>query len=83
MASAKHGYTKVVELFAGELRRVHPAASREGRDLRQLEATLDEQLRAYVVKVERLTPTIVDVIVESSVAGTKIRAWAILSAAEF
>ena len=36
-----------------------------------LEATLDEQLRAYVVKVERLTPTIVDVIVKAPLQARK------------
>jgi len=37
----------------------------------KLEATLDEQLRAYVVKVERLTPTIVDVIVKAPLQARK------------
>ena len=33
--------------------------------------TLDEQLRAYVVKVERLTPTIVDVVVKAPLQARK------------
>ena len=37
----------------------------------KLEATLDEQLRAYVVKVDRLTPTIVDVIVKAPLQARK------------
>src|SRR6185295_7138506 len=37
----------------------------------RLEATLDEQLRAYVVKSERLTPTIVDVIVRAPLQARK------------
>jgi NADPH-dependent glutamate synthase beta subunit-like oxidoreductase len=72
MASAKDGYSKVVEIFADEL------AERGGlpqweRDaiFDKLEATLDEQLRAYVVKVERLTPTIVDVIVKAPLQARK------------
>src|SRR5215204_5446416 len=61
MASAKHGYKHVVELFEGEIAR-QGSLPQEIRDeiFDRLEATLDEQLRAYVVKVERLTPTIVD-----------------------
>ncbi len=34
-------------------------------------ATFDEELRAYVVKVERLTPTIVDVIVKAPLQARK------------
>ena len=37
----------------------------------RLVATLDEQIRAYVVKVERLTPTIVDVIVKAPLQARK------------
>ena len=79
MASAKYGYEKVVEIFADEIGT--PAASRHGRQgggapdldaiFDKLEATLDEQLRAYVVKVERLTPTIVDVIVKAPLQARK------------
>jgi NAD(P)H-flavin reductase len=39
----------------------------------KLEATLDEQLRAYVVRVDRLTPTIVDVIVKAPLQARKFR----------
>ena len=72
MASAKHGYEKVVGIFADEL------SSR--RDLPQwdhdaifdrLEENLDSELRAYVVKVDRLTPTIVDVIVKAPLQARK------------
>jgi NADPH-dependent glutamate synthase beta subunit-like oxidoreductase/NAD(P)H-flavin reductase len=72
MASAKDGYSKVVELFADELstRGELPQAERDNV-FDRLEATLDEQLRAYVVKVERLTPTIVDVIVRAPLQARK------------
>ena len=72
MASAKHGYLKVVELFAEELatRGPMPQATRDAV-FDKLEATLDEQLRAYVVRVERLTPTIVDVIVKAPLQARK------------
>ena len=72
MASAKHGYEKVVELFADELSTRGPLPQSE-RDaiFDKLVATLDDQLRAYVVKVERLTPTIVDVIVKAPLQARK------------
>ena len=72
MASAKHGYKHVVELFADDVAR-QGALPQEIRDeiFDRLEARLDEQLRAYVVKVERLTPTIVDVIVKAPLQARK------------
>ena len=72
MASAKDGYGKVVEIFADELaaRGDLPQWERDAV-FDKLEATLDEQLRAYVVKVERLTPTIVDVIVKAPLQARK------------
>jgi hypothetical protein len=72
MASAKHGYEKVVEIFADELatRGTLPQTERD-KIFDNLEATLDEQLRAYVVKVERLTPTIIDVIVKAPLQAKK------------
>jgi NADPH-dependent glutamate synthase beta subunit-like oxidoreductase/NAD(P)H-flavin reductase len=72
MASAKHGYSKVVELFTEEFATRGPLPQAERDDIfDKLEATLDEQLRAYVVKVERLTPTIVDVIVKAPLQARK------------
>ncbi|HQU83165.1 MAG TPA: hypothetical protein PKY59_08580, partial [Pyrinomonadaceae bacterium] len=72
MASAKHGYEKVVEIFADELaeRGALPQAEKD-QIFDKLEATLDEQFRAYVVKVDRLTPTIVDVIVKAPLQARK------------
>lgn len=72
MASAKHGYPHVVSLFAEELatRGKLPQAERDAI-FDRLTATLDEQLRAYVVKVDRLTPTIVDVIVKAPLQARK------------
>ncbi len=72
MASAKFGYERVVDLFADEIatRGNLPQVERDAI-FDKLEATLDEQLRAYVVKVERLTPTIVDVIVKAPLQARK------------
>jgi len=74
MASAKHGYQRVVELFAEELA-TRGSLPQEERDaiFDKLEATLDAELRAYVVRVDRLTPTIVDVIVKAPLQARKFR----------
>jgi NADPH-dependent glutamate synthase beta subunit-like oxidoreductase/NAD(P)H-flavin reductase len=74
MASAKFGYKKVVELFAEELseRGTLPQWERDPI-FDKLVATLDEQLRAYVVRVDRLTPTIVDVIVKAPLQARKFQ----------
>ncbi len=72
MASAKNGYPKVVELFAGQLGKQGALPQSEKDTIfDNLVKTLDEQLRAYVVKVERLTPTIVDVVVKAPLQARK------------
>lgn len=72
MASAKHGYSYVTELFEGELANRGELPQEERDEIfDKLEATLDEQLRAYVVRVERLTPTIVDVVVKAPLQARK------------
>lgn len=72
MASAKYGYSHVVDLFAEELaeRGTLPQAERDAI-FDKLRSTLDEQLRAYVVKVERLTQTIVEVVVKAPLQARK------------
>jgi len=67
MASAKHGYRHVTALFEAHL---DPAgqASRE-KAWGALVATLDRELLAEVVRVERLTPTIVEVVVKAPAAA--------------
>jgi NADPH-dependent glutamate synthase beta subunit-like oxidoreductase/NAD(P)H-flavin reductase len=70
MASAKHGYEKIVELFADEVQSASFSLSND-ETFTKLEKTLDEQLRAYVVRVDRLTPTIVDVIVKAPLQARK------------
>jgi NAD(P)H-flavin reductase/NADPH-dependent glutamate synthase beta subunit-like oxidoreductase len=70
MASAKHGYPKVTALFDEALASLDPAAqaSRE-QDWRTLVSTLDGELLAEVVRVDRLTPTIVEVVVKAPAAA--------------
>jgi NADPH-dependent glutamate synthase beta subunit-like oxidoreductase/NAD(P)H-flavin reductase len=72
MASAKDGYPHVVSLFAEELKRLDEAdqPAREAAFERLVE-TLDENLIARVVRVERLTDTIVDVIVRAPMQARK------------
>ncbi len=70
MASAKHGYPRVVELFAEEIAALNPAQQPEReRAWQALVARLDEQLLARVERVVRLTPTIVEVIVRAPAAA--------------
>ncbi|NNE68309.1 MAG: FAD-dependent oxidoreductase [Pyrinomonadaceae bacterium] len=72
MASAKHGYGRVVEIFEEELKLQGTLAQQEkDKVFADLISVLDEELRAYVVKVDRLTPTIVDVIVKAPLQAKK------------
>ncbi len=70
MASAKHGYRHVTALFAEPLARLDAAAQPE-RDAAwsSLVGTLDQQLLARVERVERLTDTIVEVVVRAPAAA--------------
>jgi NADPH-dependent glutamate synthase beta subunit-like oxidoreductase/NAD(P)H-flavin reductase len=70
MASAKDGFPHVTKLFARELASLDPAgqAARDAAWTR-LTARLDDDLVARVVKVERLTPTIIEVIVKAPAAA--------------
>jgi NADPH-dependent glutamate synthase beta subunit-like oxidoreductase/NAD(P)H-flavin reductase len=73
MASAKDGYPHVVALFpeTGSL----DAAAQPGRDakLRALFAKLDDELVATVYQVNRLTPTIVEIVVHAPMAARKFQ----------
>ncbi len=72
MASAKDGYPHVVALFADTVAAAKPEAQTE-RDasLKALFETLDEALTATIVRVERLTPTIIDVVVRAPYAARR------------
>ncbi len=70
MASAKHGFPKVVELFAEELRGIDAGKQDERESAwRALVERLDTDLIARVEDVVRLTPTIVEVIVKAPAAA--------------
>ena len=66
MASARDGYPHIAALFPKE-----PAGSQEERDerWRELIAALDDGLIARVHQVNRLTPTIVEVVVRAPIAA--------------
>jgi len=72
MASAKNGYPYVVELFKKELAELNPARQPE-RDaaLKALFARLDDAFKATIVAINRLTPTIIEVVVKAPMAAEK------------
>ena len=72
MASAKDGFPHVVSVFAQELLTMdRTAEAQEARDdrWRELTAVLDDGLIATVHEVNRLTPTIVEVVVRAPYAA--------------
>lgn len=72
MASAKDGYPYIVGLFADELARLDSAGQdRREQQLQRLQARLDDALCARVVAINRLTPTIIEVIVRAPLAAKK------------
>jgi NAD(P)H-flavin reductase len=72
MASAKDGYSHVSKLFAREVsqQRAEDQPRRDGA-WAPFVARLDDQLLATVVGVNRLTPTIVEVVVRAPLAAKK------------
>jgi NADPH-dependent glutamate synthase beta subunit-like oxidoreductase/NAD(P)H-flavin reductase len=73
MASAKDGYPRVVALFP-EAARLDPATQGErNAKLRDFFAMLDDNLTATVHEVNRLTKTIVEIVVRAPMAARKFR----------
>jgi len=72
MASAKDGYPYIVKLFEKELRALNPS-QQQNRDesMLQLFKHLEAELTATVVEVNRLTPTIIEVIVHAPMQARK------------
>jgi NADPH-dependent glutamate synthase beta subunit-like oxidoreductase/NAD(P)H-flavin reductase len=72
MASAKEGFPEIVKLFQAQIRSQRPEdqAARE-RAWGKLIAHLDRQLVARVVKVVRLTPKVVEVVVRAPCQASK------------
>lgn len=74
MASAKDGYPYVTKLFEQELKTLD-SAKQLARDqsLKELFAHLDAELLATVVEVNRLTPTIIEVLVKAPMQARKFK----------
>lgn len=72
MASAKDGYPYIVKLFEKELNTLDPALQQKrDESMQQLFNRLESELTATVVEVNRLTPTIIEVIVHAPMQARK------------
>ena len=72
MASAKNGYPYVVKLFEKQLASLTSAQQSErDADLKSLFARLDAAFNATIVAINRLTPTIIEVVVKAPLAAEK------------
>jgi NAD(P)H-flavin reductase len=72
MASAKNGYPYVVKLFEKKLAGLNPAQQEErNAALTKLFNKLDEAFTATIVAINRLTPTIIEVVVKAPMAAEK------------
>ena len=72
MASAKDGYPYVVKLFEKELQQLEADKQPErDQSLQQFFSSLEDELTATVVEINRLTPTIIEVIVKAPAQARK------------
>ncbi|NOT11009.1 MAG: pyridine nucleotide-disulfide oxidoreductase [Methylococcaceae bacterium] len=72
MASAKNGYPYIAKLFEKELAKLSPSQQPErNAALKNLFARLDEAFNATIVAINRLTPTIIEVVVKAPMAAKK------------
>jgi NADPH-dependent glutamate synthase beta subunit-like oxidoreductase/NAD(P)H-flavin reductase len=72
MASAKAGYPYVVKLFEKQLADLDPhLQSERDNTLKKMFANLDEAFTATIVAINRLTPTIIEVIVKAPMQAQK------------
>ncbi|RIZ71004.1 MAG: pyridine nucleotide-disulfide oxidoreductase [Methylococcales bacterium] len=72
MASAKNGYPYLVKLFEQQLANLRPEQQPE-RDaaLQTMFSRLDADFKATIVAINRLTPTIIEVVVKAPLAAEK------------
>lgn len=68
MASAKNGYPYIVDLFKNEIADLKRDAERD-HSLIEFQSKLDEQLRAQIVEIKRLTNTIIEIVVKAPAAA--------------
>jgi NADPH-dependent glutamate synthase beta subunit-like oxidoreductase/NAD(P)H-flavin reductase len=72
MASAKDAYPYISKLFVKDLAALDPAKQAErNAALQQMFAKLDESFHATIVAINRLTPTIVEVVVKAPMQAKK------------
>ena len=72
MASAKDGYPYVAALFEQDIARLDPAMQpQRNTNLHTMQQLLDDAFNARIVAVNRLTPTIIEVIVHAPLAAKK------------
>lgn len=75
MASAKNGYPYVVKLFENELEKLNPAEQpQRNAAMKELFSRLDGAFKATIVAINRLTPTIVEVVIKAPYAAQKFQA---------
>jgi NAD(P)H-flavin reductase len=74
MASAFKGFGRIVELFGSRIRNLDPGSQAvRDRSFRELCSRLDDELRCRVVRVNRLTPTITEVVVRAPYQSRKFK----------
>ncbi|MCF6250100.1 MAG: pyridine nucleotide-disulfide oxidoreductase [Methylococcaceae bacterium] len=72
MASAKDGYPYIVKLFEHDIAALDSAKQKQrNRKLHSFQQQLDKDLNAQIVAINRLTPTIIEVIVQAPLAARK------------
>ena len=70
MASAKDGYPYIVKLFENDLAKLNPAQqAQRDQQLLAMQDKLDALFVAHVVEVNRLTPTIIEVVIKAPAAA--------------
>ena len=70
MASGKDGYPYIVKLFADELSKLDPQQqAQRDQQLLAMQEKLDSEFLAHVVEVNRLTPTIIEVVIKAPAAA--------------
>jgi NAD(P)H-flavin reductase len=72
MASAKDGYPYVVKIFEKEISELNSGEQNQrNQNLRAMQQQLDDAFNAQIVEINRLTPTIIEVIVRAPLAAKK------------
>ncbi len=73
MASARNGYKEIAALFAEDIAAAEQSLGGNEEELRAFFDRMRREYRATVVRVDRLTPSIVELIVHAPAAARKFR----------